>query len=91
MNQKYFVIKAIKESKNGVTALKLQDKFGIANPSAVICELRQRGHAIVSSFRRVAGQRVAFYSMPFGTRTEAAKLSRSEKSAIAKKLGIATI
>jgi len=81
MNQKYFVIKAIKEAKNGVVAPeKITTKYGVANPAAVVSELRKRGHEIVKLAKG--------YALPFGTRDEAAKLSKTARKQIAKQFGL---
>jgi hypothetical protein len=86
--QLYFAVKAIKENKNGATSQHLA-KYGIKNASAVISTLRKRGHTIVTQFVTKNGQRVGKYLMPFGTRTEEAKLTKTARKAIAKEFGLA--
>jgi hypothetical protein len=77
MNQ-YYVIKAIKE-RDGATAAQIA-KYGVKNPSSVVYELRKRGHEIVN----IAGK----YLLPFGTRDEAAKLTKTARKQIAKQFGL---
>ncbi len=86
MNNYYYTIKAIKEN-DGATAAQIA-KYGVANPSATISALRDRGHEIFTQMVKRKGKLVAKYVMPFGTRTEAQKLSRVSKQNIAKTLGL---
>jgi hypothetical protein len=88
-NQQYFAIKAIKENKTGATAAQLA-KYGIKNASAVIASLRKRGHTIITQFSEKNGQRVGKYVMPFGTRTEEEKLSKTAHKQISKQFDLAT-
>ncbi len=78
-NNMYFVIKAIKENKLGATAAQIA-KYGVKNVSATVSYLRKRGHEIVSMDGR--------YVLPFGTRDEAAKLSKTARKQIAKQFGL---
>lgn len=87
-NQQYFAIKAIKENKTGATAEQMA-KYGIKNASAVIASLRQRGHTIVTQFVEKNGKRIGKYVMPFGTRTEEEKLSKTARKQISRQFGIA--
>jgi hypothetical protein len=64
--QMYQTIRAILSSPNGATVKQLQ-KAGIANPSAVVEALRDRGQPILTL--RPNGQNApGRYVMPFGTR-----------------------
>jgi predicted transcriptional regulator len=54
---------------NTLTANKMQSVFGIKNPSAVINELRNEGHAIYRNTRTLSnGEKVSFYRL--GTPTK---------------------
>lgn len=54
---------------NTLTPRKMQSVFGVSNPSAVINDLRNEGHAIYMNTRVNAnGQKVAFYRL--GTPTK---------------------
>jgi hypothetical protein len=54
---------------NTLTARKMQSLFGVANPSAVINELRNDGHAIYLNSRVTnTGDKVSFYRL--GTPTK---------------------
>jgi predicted transcriptional regulator len=54
---------------NTLTASKMQSVFGIKNPSAVVNELRNEGHAIYLNTRKTAsGEKVSFYRL--GTPTK---------------------
>jgi hypothetical protein len=54
---------------NTLTAQKMQSVFGVANPSALINDLRNEGHAIYLNTRINAnGEKVAFYRL--GTPTK---------------------
>ena len=54
---------------NTLTATKMQSVFGIKNPSAVINELRNDGHAIYLNTRTNSnGEKVSFYRL--GTPTK---------------------
>ena len=49
---------------NTLTAQKMQSLFGVANPSAVINDLRNEGHAIYLNSRINAnGDKVSFYRL----------------------------
>ena len=49
---------------NTLTPNKMQSLFGIANPSAVINDLRNEGHAIYNNSRINAnGEKVSFYRL----------------------------
>lgn len=49
---------------NTLTATKMQSVFGVANPSAVINDLRNEGHAIYHNTRINAnGEKVSFYRL----------------------------
>jgi hypothetical protein len=49
---------------NTLTAQKMQSVFGVANPSALINDLRNEGHAIYLNTRINAnGDKVAFYRL----------------------------
>jgi len=49
---------------NTLTATKMQSLFGVANPSAVINDLRNEGHAIYLNSRINAnGDKVSFYRL----------------------------
>ena len=88
-NNLYFVIKAIKENKSGATAAQIA-KYGVKNVSATVAELRKRGHEIVTQFYVAKdGTRKGRYTLPFGTRDEAAKLTKTARKQIAKEFGLA--
>jgi len=54
---------------NTLTPTKMQSVFGVANPSAVINELRNEGHAIYFNSRVTAtGEKVSYYRL--GTPTK---------------------
>ena len=54
---------------NTLTATKMQSMFGIKNPSAVVNELRNDGHAIYLNNRKTStGDKVSFYRL--GTPTK---------------------
>jgi hypothetical protein len=53
---------------NTLTARKMQSTWGVANPSALINDLRNEGHAIYLNSRVVNGEKVAFYRL--GTPTK---------------------
>lgn len=54
---------------NTLTAQKMQSVFGVANPSALINDLRNEGHAIYLNSRiNVNGEKVFFYRL--GTPTK---------------------
>jgi hypothetical protein len=56
-------------SYNTLTARKMQSLFGVANPSAVINELRSEGHTIYLNSRITSsGEKVSFYRL--GTPTK---------------------
>jgi hypothetical protein len=58
-----------KEGFNTLTAQKMQSVYGVANPSALINELRNEGHAIYLNSRVTAsGDKVSFYRL--GTPTK---------------------
>lgn len=49
---------------NTLTATKMQSLFGVANPSAVINDLRNEGHAIYLNSRiNTNGEKVSFYRL----------------------------
>jgi hypothetical protein len=49
---------------NTLTARKMQSVFGVANPSALINELRNEGHAIYLNSRMNSnGEKVSFYRL----------------------------
>jgi hypothetical protein len=49
---------------NTLTARKMQSVFGVANPSALINELRNEGHAIYLNSRiNSNGEKVSFYRL----------------------------
>jgi hypothetical protein len=75
----YFVIRAIKEK--GVAASSyIAKKYKVKNVSATVSALRKRGHEIVTLAEG--------YALPFGTRDEAAKLSKTARNKIAKQFGL---
>lgn len=53
---------------NTLTARKMQSTWGVANPSALINDLRNEGHAIYLNTRVVNGEKVSFYRL--GTPTK---------------------
>jgi hypothetical protein len=54
---------------NTLTSQKMQKLFGVANPSAVVNELRNDGHAIYLNTRKTRdGKKVSFYRL--GTPTK---------------------
>lgn len=54
---------------NTLTANKMRSVFGVANPSALINELRNEGHAIYFNTRtNASGEKVSFYRL--GTPTK---------------------
>jgi hypothetical protein len=54
---------------NTLTAQKMQSTWGVANPSALINDLRNEGHAIYLNTRiNTSGEKVAFYRL--GTPTK---------------------
>lgn len=56
-------------SYNTLTAAKMQSVFGVKNPSALINELRNEGHAIYLNTRTTpSGEKVSFYRL--GTPTK---------------------
>ena len=76
----YFVIRAIKEK--GVAASSyIAKKYKVKNVSATVSALRKRGHEILTT--------EGGYALPFGTRDEAAKLTKAERKRISKEFGIA--
>jgi hypothetical protein len=55
--------------KNTLTARQMQSLFGVANPSAVINELRNEGHAIyLNSRTNSSGEKVSSYRLGKPTR-----------------------
>jgi hypothetical protein len=76
----YFVIRAIKEKGVAASAY-IAKKYKVKNVSATVSALRKRGHEILT----VSGG----YALPFGTRDEAAKLTKTERKRISKEFGIA--
>jgi hypothetical protein len=75
----YFVIKSIKEQGVAAAAY-IQKKYKVKNVSATVAALRKRGHEIVTLAEG--------YALPFGTRDEAAKLSKTARKQIAKQFGL---
>ena len=58
-----------KEGFNTLTPQKMQSVYGVANPSALINELRNEGHAIYMNSRVTSsGDKVSFYRL--GTPTK---------------------
>jgi hypothetical protein len=53
---------------NTLTPAKMQAMFGVANPSAMVDNLRKEGHAIYLNSRVVNGEKVTFYRL--GTPTK---------------------
>jgi len=53
---------------NTLTAQRMKSTWGVANPSALINDLRNEGHAIYLNSRVVNGEKVAFYRL--GTPTK---------------------
>jgi hypothetical protein len=86
-NNFYFTIKAIKENKTGATTEQIA-KYGVKNVSATVAKLRARGHEIVTEFFVTDGVRKGRYILPFGTRDEAAKLTKTARKQIAKQFGL---
>ncbi len=88
-NNLYFVIKSIKENKKGATAEQIA-KYGVKNVSATVAALRKRGHEVITQmFVDKDGVRKGRYTLPFGTRDEAAKLTKTARKAIAREFGLA--
>jgi hypothetical protein len=48
---------------NTLTAQRMKSTWGVANPSALINELRNEGHAIYLNSRIVNGEKVSFYRL----------------------------
>lgn len=69
----YFVIRAIKE-KGIASAEYIRKKYKVKNVSATVHAMRQRGHEVVTT--------MSGYSLPFGTREESAKLSKTARKQI---------
>jgi hypothetical protein len=78
--QMYQTIRAILSSSNGTTVEALQD-IGIANPTAVIAKLRDRGQPILT-VRPDGANAPARYVMPFGTRDKMMRTPRAVLNAL---------
>ncbi len=75
MNQ-FFVVKSIMESNGkGATVTDIA-KYHVKNVPQVVYSLRQRGHTIITKSNK--------YFMPFGSREQEARLSKTEKKRILK-------
>lgn len=77
----YFVVKAIMEANPiiGASSKDISGKFKLANVPQIVQQLRKRGHKVVTTMR----EGIAFYSLPFGTRDQEAKLTRVQKANVA--------
>lgn len=79
MNQ-HFVIKAIMEANPiiGASSAEIAKKFKVKHVPQVVAQLRERGHNVVTTLKNG----VAFYTLPFGTRDQEAKLTPTQKANI---------
>ena len=81
MSQKqYFVIKSIMEANPiiGAASTEIAKKFNMTDVPQVVFQLRERGHKVITTMR----DGIAFYSLPFGTRDQEAKLTSVQKANI---------
>jgi hypothetical protein len=81
MSQKqYFVVKSIMEANPvvGASSLAIAKKFKMTDVPQVVYQLRERGHKVITTMR----EGIAFYSLPFGTREQEAKLTSVQKANI---------
>jgi hypothetical protein len=81
MSQKqYFVIKSIMEANPiiGAASTEIAKKFKMTDVPQVVFQLRERGHKVITTMR----DGIAFYSLPFGTRDQEAKLTSVQKANI---------
>jgi hypothetical protein len=78
--KQHFVIKAIMEANPlvGAASSDIAKKFKMTDVPQVVYSLRQRGHNVVTTL--VDG--IAYYSLPFGTRDQEAKLTAAQKANI---------
>jgi|LakMenE01Jun11ns_1017448.scaffolds.fasta_scaffold8675915_1 hypothetical protein len=74
----HFVIKAIMGADPviGVTASEIAEKYNVKHVPQVVSQLRERGHKVFTTMR--GGK--AFYSLPFGTRDQEAKLTSVQRA-----------
>jgi arginyl-tRNA synthetase len=83
MNQ-YFAIKAILTNPViGATVADIEE-FNVSNVPQVISQLRQKGHEVISIKR----DGKTFYTLPYGTRDQAAKLSKAQRENIDISVGV---
>lgn len=68
----YIVVKTLIENGTSGASVKEFAKKKVKNAAQVVYSLRQRGHTIITE----AGK----YFMPFGSRDQEAKLSKTEKA-----------
>ena len=78
--KQHLVLKAIMEANPiiGAASTEIAKKFKMTDVPQVVYQLRERGHSVVTTLR----DGVAFYSLPFGTRDQEAKLTAAQKSNI---------
>lgn len=76
----YFVVKSIMEADPivGASSAAIAKKFKIANVPQVVFQLRERGHKVFTQMRNG----IAYYSLPYGTRDQEAKLTSVQKANI---------
>jgi hypothetical protein len=76
--QQHLAIKAILTNPLvGATTSDIE-KLNVVNVASVISQLRKKGHQVVSVKR--SGK--TFYTLPFGTRDQSAKLTKAQRETI---------
>lgn len=83
MNQ-HFAIKAMLTNPVvGATVADIEE-FNVPNVPQVISQLRSKGHEVVS----VKRNGTTFYTLPYGTREQSAKLSKAQREFIDISVGV---